>query len=86
MTTLMKDSGIDWIGKIPEGWKIIKCGNIFNISSGTTPNTKNEMFYNSKDVNWLNSGDFHNSYINDTKNKISFFVIGIKFFLCNNNF
>ena len=70
----MKDSGIDWIGKIPEGWKIIKCGNIFNISSGTTPNTKNEMFYNSKDVNWLNSGDFHNSYINDTKNKISFFA------------
>lgn len=70
----MKDSGIDWIGEIPEGWKIIKCGNIFYISSGTTPNTKNEMFYNSKDVNWLNSGDFHNSYINDTKNKISFFA------------
>lgn len=22
MTTLMKDSGIDWIGKIPEGWKV----------------------------------------------------------------
>lgn len=25
----MKDSGVEWIGEIPEGWEVIKCGRIF---------------------------------------------------------
>ena len=34
MTTLMKDSGIDWIGKIPEEWRIKRVKDIFNIGRG----------------------------------------------------
>ena len=30
----MKDSGIDWIGKIPEHWEVKKLGDISNIYSG----------------------------------------------------
>lgn len=30
----MKDSGIEWIGKIPEHWKVTKIGNIFNFIGG----------------------------------------------------
>lgn len=36
----MKDSGIEWIGKIPEEWTKDKAIRLFNIiGSGTTPKT-----------------------------------------------
>lgn len=31
----MKDSGIEWIGEIPEGWEVVKLKNFASISSGT---------------------------------------------------
>lgn len=34
MTTLMKDSGIDWIGKIPENWKVKRVKDIVNLRGG----------------------------------------------------
>ena len=30
----MKDSGVDWIGEIPENWQSAKCGNFFEITLG----------------------------------------------------
>lgn len=32
--TLMKESGVEWIGKIPEDWKINKIKNLFEFSKG----------------------------------------------------
>ena len=33
-----KDSGVDWLGEIPEHWEIMKTTHVFNkIGSGTTP-------------------------------------------------
>lgn len=33
-TVPMKDSGVDWIGKIPHHWKLIKCGYVSKVYSG----------------------------------------------------
>ena len=33
----MKDSGVEWIGKIPENWIIRPVKNSFSIVSGATP-------------------------------------------------
>ena len=39
----LKDSGIDWIGQIPEHWEVRKISRIFSkIGSGTTPKSGNE--------------------------------------------
>ncbi len=35
----MKDSGIEWIGKIPDKWKLTPLKYISNIGSGSTPNS-----------------------------------------------
>ena len=35
MARKMKDSGIEWIGEIPEGWEVVKLKNFASISSGT---------------------------------------------------
>lgn len=68
----MKDSGIDWIGMMPEHWKIVKTSFVFNeIGSGTTPNTNNESYYVKEGINWLQTGDLNDSYINETSKHIS---------------
>ena len=40
MARKMKDSGIEWIGEIPEGWKIRKIKNNFMIYAGATPKSE----------------------------------------------
>jgi hypothetical protein len=40
-----KDSGIEWIGEIPEHWDINKLNRIFAINTGFTPPTGNNDFY-----------------------------------------
>lgn len=56
----LKDSGIDWIGQIPEHWQINKMNRLFNlIGSGTTPSSGSIDFYNNGNIPWLNSGDLY---------------------------
>ncbi|MBL5769009.1 restriction endonuclease subunit S [Heyndrickxia sporothermodurans] len=41
------------------------------IGSGTTPSASNEMYYNSPDMAWLNTGDLTDSYIEKTSKYVS---------------
>ena len=64
----MKDSGIDWIEQMPEGWGVKAIKYIFDeIGSGSTPKSDNEMFYDG-DINWIQSGDL---YQTDTVTSVS---------------
>jgi type I restriction enzyme S subunit len=66
------DSGIEWIGEIPKGWLLRKVSRSFNIiGSGTTPLSTNESFYEKGNINWLNTGDLRDNFINECKNKIT---------------
>lgn len=68
----MKDSGIEWIGEIPEHWNLIKSNWLFNnVSSGTTPSTQNQEYYKGADIPWIVTGDLNNSELTNTTNKIS---------------
>ena len=40
MARKMKDSGIEWIGEIPEGWEIAKAKYFIDISHGSDPKTQ----------------------------------------------
>lgn len=65
----MKDSGIEWVGEIPEEWTKDKAIRLFNIiGSGTTPKNITSDF---PCVNWIQSGDINGSLISDCKNNIS---------------
>lgn len=51
----MKDSGVEWIGKIPENWECCKLKRITSINTGCTP-SKNEydIFYDKKEgIPWI---------------------------------
>ena len=67
-----KESRLDWVDKIPSKWSLLKIGRTFNnIGSGTTPKSTNHKFYENGTINWLNTGDLNDSYINSTSKKIT---------------
>ena len=34
-----KDSGIEWLGEVPEGWEVIRLRNTINYKKGKNPTT-----------------------------------------------
>lgn len=78
MARKMKDSGIEWIGQIPEDWDIIKNKYILlSMYSGGTPSASSAEFYDSDGVPFVSISDMSNcAYIYDTKKHIT--ELGIK--------
>ena len=67
-----KDSGIEWIDKIPQNWHALKLGRSFsNIGSGTTPKSTISDYYENGNINWLNTGDLNDTFIVETSKKIT---------------
>jgi len=57
-----KDLGIDWIGEIPEGWRVKKIKYLCSTVAGGTPSTANLEYWDG-DIPWLPSGMVHNNVI-----------------------
>ena len=73
-TVPLKDSGIDWIGQVPEGWGVTKIKNIVNIERGASPRPIDKFISDDgTGVNWIRIGDTHKGikYITSTKLKIT---------------
>ncbi|NMF56955.1 restriction endonuclease subunit S [Pseudanabaena yagii] len=51
----MRDSGIEWIGEIPEHWGVSRISFIGKIGNGSTPNRSNASYWNNGAIPWLNS-------------------------------
>ncbi|WP_336733574.1 restriction endonuclease subunit S [Chryseobacterium sp. VD8] len=65
-TVKLKDSGVDWIGEIPEHWEVRKITYLFSkIGSGTTP-TSGDLRYYDGVINFLQTGDLNDGYIIST--------------------
>ena len=70
--TPMRDSGIEWLGEIPEHWGITKINRTFElIGSGTTPKSGDEKYYLNGTINWLNTGDLNDGVILCTSKHIT---------------
>lgn len=68
----MKDSGVDWIGEIPEHWEVMKTSHIFHhIGSGTTPKSGREDYYSEDGIPFLQTGDLNDGFINETSKHIT---------------
>jgi type I restriction enzyme S subunit len=66
-----KDSGIEWLGDIPEHWDIWKLTHGFkNIGSGTTPKSDNSVFYDG-DIPWITTSELRESVIENTAQKVT---------------
>ena len=54
----MKDSGVQWIGEVPQHWEVCKIKNKFMIISGGTPKSDVESYWNG-DVVWVTPADYN---------------------------
>lgn len=64
-TVPLKDSGIDWIGQVPEGWEAGKVKYFSQISAGATPDRNNSLFWNGN-INWMSSGEVNQGIVKHT--------------------
>ena len=72
----MKDSGIEWIGEIPEEWDVSKIKySLILMGSGSTPDSSNPLNYDGE-INWIQSGDLYGkSYIAETEKTITKYAL-----------
>ncbi|MDX1737188.1 MAG: restriction endonuclease subunit S, partial [Alphaproteobacteria bacterium] len=67
-----KDSGVDWLGEIPESWSLKKTSYLFDkIGSGTTPSSSNSKLYEGGTINWVQTGDLNDGLITRTNKKLT---------------
>lgn len=68
----MKDSGVDWIGEIPEHWKFVKLKRYCKIRTGKTPSTTKEYYFENGDIKWFTPGDLNKFELVDSERKVTY--------------
>ena len=66
----MKDSGVEWLGEIPEHWTCLSIGYISKIDSGATPNRDKNSYWGGN-IPWIKTGEVNYSIIEDSQEKIT---------------
>lgn len=67
----MKDSGVEWIGQVPEHWEVMKLKRCSTIKTGCTPPTSETKYYDSEDINWYTPVDIGGNKLFEAEKKIS---------------
>lgn len=70
----MKDSEIDWIGKIPAHWDVKRLKDFLSISTGQTPDRKKEDNFTTDSLIgtlWIKPEDLNNRYISSSTEYIT---------------
>ncbi|MCL2116409.1 MAG: restriction endonuclease subunit S, partial [Methanobrevibacter sp.] len=66
-----KDSGVEWIGEIPEDWEIVPVKKYLKFLIGGTPSTSREEYFEGDNI-WVSISDLNDKdVIHDSKTKIS---------------
>jgi type I restriction enzyme, S subunit len=69
----MKDSGVEWLGEVPEHWEVKKIRRVFNVINGSTPSSSNPEYWDGE-INWVTPDDLgllENNTIYETRRKIT---------------
>ena len=64
----MKNSGIEWIGDIPDDWEVKRLKDVaISMNSGGTPNSSDESFYSDNGTPWVIIADMKTDFVFDTQ-------------------
>ncbi|PZD79655.1 restriction endonuclease subunit S [Mesonia sp. K7] len=66
-----KDSGIEWIGKVPKHWKVRKLSYQFSVNTGFTPSTSNNEYYENGTNDWITISDLNEKYVSESSTKLT---------------
>jgi len=71
-----KDSGVEWVGEIPEGWEVRKLKRAFSFATGFTPPTGQSEYYEGGNHIWINISDLKQKIVVESEKKITDKAIG----------
>ena len=66
----MKDSGVEWLGEVPEGWCVKQLRHLASSIGGGTPSKDNPEYWNG-DIPWISPKDMKTDYLDDAQDKIT---------------
>ncbi|MFA7608212.1 MAG: restriction endonuclease subunit S [Rhodocyclaceae bacterium] len=67
-----KDSGVEWLGEVPDHWEAWKLAHAFgSIGSGTTPPSNEEQWYDNVGIPWVTTGELRENIIMETKKSVT---------------
>jgi type I restriction enzyme S subunit len=70
-TVAMKDSGVEWIGEVPEHWEVKRFKELFPKSqTGWTPDTKNQSNFDGNNI-WVTIRDMNLKHVHNSEIKLS---------------
>lgn len=62
----MKDSGVEWLGQVPEHWQVGRIGYYAAVENGATPSRDNPSFWSSDaTVPWVSSGEVNQGLVTE---------------------
>lgn len=67
----MKDSGVEWLGEVPEGWGIVPLKYLCTFSGGGTPSKDNISYWTGGDIPWVSPKEMKSFWISDTQDKLT---------------
>ena len=66
----MKDSGVEWLGEVPEHWEVGSLGYYATLETGATPSRANPKYWNGN-IPWVKTGEVKYATIYDTEEKVT---------------
>ena len=68
----MRDSGVAWIGEIPDDWEVKRTKYLFTLESGATPKSENDAYFDG-DIPWITPADYKTNdvYVSQGRRNIS---------------
>ena len=67
----MKDSGIEWLGKIPKDWKMSRMKYYATCFNGSTPRTTDPEYWENGEIPWLSSNKVNDKIVDKASAYIS---------------
>ena len=67
----MKDSGIEWLGEVPEHWGLVPLKYLCNFSGGGTPTKDNLSYWQGGTVPWVSPKDMKSFWISETQDYVT---------------
>lgn len=67
----MKDSGVEWLGEVPEHWELVPLKYLCTFSGGGTPSKDNLNYWTDGDIPWVSPKDMKTFWIKETQDYIT---------------
>ncbi|GAA4412389.1 restriction endonuclease subunit S [Quisquiliibacterium transsilvanicum] len=61
----MKDSGVEWLGKVPEHWSVSPLKSLAEVGNGSTPHRERPEYWTENGYPWLSSTAVNDDFINE---------------------